>query len=189
MVELLSISIVGASGGFIGAPVFSWLHVTATGGFMWAPEFSCLHLELIKLHWSTSAFVMSCSSYHLIFHDDRLQVRNLPLSFAKFDDETSYEFGNARRMNPLCFTQRFGVWSSWDSSLHAPGGIAEVPCTIFELRTLTDFQRGYGFRSALDDIFGAPDERVLADRNCWWIRSSGRDCSRIRLLDILDSIL
>ena len=91
-------------------------------------------------------------------------------------------------MNPLCFAQRFGVWTSLDSSLHAPGGIAEMPYTIFE--TLTDFHGGYGFRSALDDIFGVADGRVLADRDCWWIGPSGRDCWWILvLLDFLDLIL
>ncbi len=165
MVELLYIYTVGATGGFIGAPEFSWLRMGATGGFMWAPEFSCLHLELIKLHWSTSAFapLTICFSRWSIASS----TSELPLSFTKVNDETSYEFGNAWRMNPLCFTQRFGVWSSWDSSLHAPGGIAEVPCTIFELRTLTDFHGGYGFRSASDDI------SVQRTRECWPIETAG----------------
>jgi hypothetical protein len=64
-----------------------------------------------------------------------------------------------------------------------------MPCTIFELRTLTDFHEGYGFRSALDDIFGVADGRVLADRDCWWIGPSGQDCWWIKLLDNLDLIL
>ncbi len=81
MVELLYIYTVGATGGFSGAPEFSWLRMGATGGFMWAPEFSCLHLELIKLHWSTSAFVMSCSSYHVLFTmiDRKFDIRTSTL--------------------------------------------------------------------------------------------------------------
>ncbi len=31
--------------------------------------------------------------------------------------------------------------------------------------------------SGMDDIFGEADGRVLADRDCWWIGPSERDCS------------
>jgi hypothetical protein len=64
------------------------------------------------------------------------------------------------------------------------------PSQIFELRTLADFHGAYGFRSALDDIFGVAEERVLADRECWWIEPSwDESASGFRLLDLLHLIL
>ncbi len=191
MVELLYISIVGATGGFIGAPVFSWLHVRATGGIMWAPEFSCLHmganqasLELLSLRHELLLLPSA-------FHDDRSQVRHQ--NFHSPSPKSTTRLPMSSEMP--------GGWTLYVSLNDLEFGARETPrCMLLEASQkcpvrFSSFGLSRIFTEDTDSgvpwttFFGAADERVLADRNCWWIRSSGRDCWRIRLLDILDSIL